>query len=114
MGGADCQWRATRGHALDHAAAKVMVLSFAVPTLLLTLTYQLPRLFGAPPLIESIAALSAINLLMFVGFGLGIARFRLFLLDRWWFETLVWALGGALPAPLPRGRVAPRLRATIG
>ncbi|MFI4932650.1 MAG: sensor histidine kinase, partial [Burkholderiales bacterium] len=89
------QWRVTRGHALDHSTAKVMVLSFAVPTLLLTLTYQLPRLFGLPPLIESIAALSAINLLMFVGFAIGIARFRLFLLDRWWFEALVWALGGA-------------------
>ena len=90
------QWRATRGHALDRAVVKVCLLSFAVPTLLLTLTYQLPRLFGHPPLIESLAALSAINLLMFVGFGLGIARFRLFLLDRWWFETLLWAAGGAV------------------
>jgi signal transduction histidine kinase len=89
------QWRATRGHALDRAVVKVCVLSFAVPTLLLTLTYQLPRLFGQPPLIESLPALSAINFLMFIGFGLGIARFRLFLLDRWWFETLLWAIGGA-------------------
>lgn len=90
------QWRATRHHALDHAVAKVMVLSFALPTLLLTLTYQLPRLFGQAPLIESILALSAINLLMFVGFALGIARFRLFMLDRWWFGAWTWVLGGAL------------------
>jgi hypothetical protein len=43
------QWRATRRDALDHAVANVMVLSFAVPTLLRTLTYQLPRLFGDAP-----------------------------------------------------------------
>lgn len=90
------QLRATRQHPLHHIAAKVMVLSFALPTLVLTLTYQLPRLFGRAPLIQSIPALSAINLLMFVGFALGIARYRLFQLGRWWFVAMAWALGGAL------------------
>jgi signal transduction histidine kinase len=94
------QWRATRHLPLERAVVKVLLLSFAVPTLLLTLSYQLPRLFGRAPLIDSIPALSAINMLMFVGFALGIARFRLFQLDRWWFETLLWALGGALVVAL--------------
>jgi hypothetical protein len=25
-----------------------------------------------------------------------VARYRLFNLDRWWFEALIWGLGGAL------------------
>jgi signal transduction histidine kinase len=36
-----------------------------------------------------------VNLLSFVGLAIGITRFGLFRLDRWWFEALMWAFGGA-------------------
>ena len=53
-------------------------------------------MLGLQPLISSGLGLACIVLPFYVGLALGVSRYRLFNLDRWWFEALIWGLGGAL------------------
>ncbi len=90
------QWRASRGRPLERAAVKVMLVSFAVPAVLLISLNQVPNMLWQRPLVESAAAIAAISTLTYFGCLVGIARHRLFNLDRWFFEALFWAGGGLL------------------
>ncbi|MFO1271399.1 MAG: ATP-binding protein [Rubrivivax sp.] len=90
------QWRASRGQPLERAAVKVMLVSFAGPAVVLISLNQVPNMLWHRPVIESAAAIAAISTLTYFGCLVGIARHRLFNLDRWFFEALFWALGGLL------------------
>jgi signal transduction histidine kinase len=90
------QWRASRSDPIDRATVKVLILSMAIPAAIITVFNQVPVMLGMQPPLESGTALSLINFLIYVGCAIGIARYSLFKLDRWWFETLMWAIGGAL------------------
>lgn len=90
------QWRASRGRPLERAIVKIMLLSFAAPAVLLIGLNQVPNMLWHRPLIESAAAIAGISTLTYAGCLVGIARHRLFNLDRWFFEGLVWAAGGVL------------------
>ena len=90
------QWRASRGHPPDRAALKILLLAVLLPIGAFVLTNRAPIMLGLPPLISSGLGEAALVLLIYVGLALGVARYRLFNLDRWWFEALIWALGGAL------------------
>ncbi|MCH8542029.1 MAG: histidine kinase [Alcanivorax sp.] len=90
-----CQWRATRGRPLDRAALKWCVLSIFVGTFLLFALIMLPPAVGGTRLVPMAISLSSV-LVLYLGLAAGLRRYRLFHLERWWFGTWQWFLGGVL------------------
>ncbi len=85
------QWRASRRRALERAALQLLLLSMILSIGITLLLYFLPTFFGRLPLISTTEAF-LLGLLVFVGLILGIQRYKLFNLSRWWFETWSWLL----------------------
>ncbi|MBZ2188719.1 hypothetical protein K8B33_06410 [Alcanivorax sp. JB21] len=89
------QWRATRGRPLDRAALKWCVLSIFVGTFLLVALIMFPPAVGGTRMVPLAISLSAV-LVLYLGLAAGLRRYRLFHLERWWFGTWQWFLGGVL------------------
>ncbi len=89
------QWRASRAHPADRAALKILLLALLIPFGAVVLASNVPMILGLQPMISSGLGLACLMLLFYVGMALGVARYRLFNLDRWWFEALIWGLGGS-------------------
>lgn len=87
------QWRLSRRDPLDRAAQKWFLLSIMVSTSTSIFVYFGPHLFNDKPLLSSEAMVGFASTL-YIGLAFGILRFRLFELERWWFEAWVWLLGG--------------------
>lgn len=87
------QWRRTRGRPLERAALKWYLLSIYLGTGLFIAMVMLPSALGTAP-VASQGLMFGVFLIMFVGIALGILRYRLFDLDRWWFGAWSWFLGG--------------------
>lgn len=87
------QWRMTRRNPLLRAALKWLMLSIFLTTGLALALFFVPALFGYQPLVSAGVA-AGIALLMFVGLAAGVTRYRLFDLERWWYEIWLWALTG--------------------
>lgn len=88
---AGLQWRASRDRVLERAALQLLLLSMIISIGITLLLYFLPTFFGRQPLI-AITEAFLLGLLVFVGLILGIQRYKLFNLSRWWFETWSWLL----------------------
>lgn len=88
------QWRWTRGDPLARAALKWLMLSIFLTTGVALTLFFVPVVFGFRPLSSAVAT-GGIGLLMFVGLAAGVARYRLFDLERWWFDIWLWFLAGA-------------------
>lgn len=87
------QWWGTRGRPAERAALKWFLLSIYLGTCLFAAFVLIPSAVGVPlPLGQG--AMFAVFLFMFAGIALGITRYRLFELDRWWFQAWSWFLGG--------------------
>lgn len=93
------QWRLTRDDPVDRAVLKWFVLSIFVTVGLSVVISIVPAFLHQPPLL-SIDASFAIALMMYLGLVLGVARFRLFELDRWWFEVWLWFFAGVVVVAL--------------
>jgi signal transduction histidine kinase len=89
------QWRATRLHPDQRAALKYFVLSVLITIGLVMFLFEFPRLFGAPSIISAWVA-ELVLCGFYAGLVLGVLRFRLFELERWWFTAWLWFLGGVL------------------
>lgn len=88
-----CQWRVSRGRPVDRAALKWMLLAvFIIMGAGLTI-YYIPLTLRAAPIVPE-WMLVAVASLLYVGFALGIIRYRLFQVDRWWLRIWSWFLGG--------------------
>lgn len=88
------QWRSTRQRPVERAALKWFLLSVYLGTGLFAAIVLIPLALGIAP-IASQGIMFIVFLLMFIGIALGITRYRLFDLDRWWFSAWLWLLGGA-------------------
>jgi signal transduction histidine kinase len=89
------QWRRTRGHLEERAALKWLCLIIVLFGGSIVAVYVLPLAMGIPTALS--ADLSYLLMLaMWVGLAVGIARYRLFNVDRWWFEAWMWGLGGIM------------------
>lgn len=86
-------WRNSRGAPLERAALQWYLISIYLGTGLFAVGVLLPAALHLPPL-ASQGLMFTVFLFMFVGIALGITRYRLFELDRWWFRAWTWFLGG--------------------
>jgi len=87
------QWQLTRNMPVERASLKWYLLSIYLGTGLFAVFILIPVSLGIPaPTSQGVMFL--VFLLMFIGIALGIIRYRLFDLDRWWFAAWGWFLGG--------------------
>lgn len=89
------QWLASRRDPVARAAFSWTLLSVLLGLATFVVLIELPYWLGLQPFASQAISLSAISL-MFAGISLGILKYRLFDLDRWWFRTWTWLGGGAL------------------
>ncbi len=87
------QWRRTRDRPLERAALGWYLLSIYIGTGLFASLSLLPAMLGAPPVVSQ-GLMFGVFLFMFAGIALGILRYRLFDLGRWWFRAWTWFFGG--------------------
>ncbi|HEY0633854.1 MAG TPA: hypothetical protein VGE00_00625, partial [Gammaproteobacteria bacterium] len=89
------QWRASR-HQPDERAALLWIVGSALLTIgMVLIFYFLPLLFGGNHMIPFWAG-ELVILGLYAGVVLGVLRFRLFDLERWWFAVWGWFIGGVL------------------
>ncbi|MGE0079848.1 MAG: sensor histidine kinase [Thiohalomonadaceae bacterium] len=89
------QWRATRGNSVSRATLNWMLRPMLLCCSAYLLLYMVPVTLGQTPVMSE--ALSyGLKLLMYIGFAIGITRYRLFESERWWLELLLWGGGGVV------------------
>ena len=88
------QWRRAKDKPIERAIVGWMLLSVVVTTQLTFLLYTIPIVFGGDPWI-SLWSAAGLLLCLYLGLAMGVARYRLFDLDRWWFAIWVWFFSGA-------------------
>lgn len=91
--GSILQWLRTRTRPADRAALRWLLLSIYAGTLFYTFLMIIPILLGIPAP-ASQGLLLTTFLLMYAGIALGVTRYRLFQLERWWFHIWSWFLSG--------------------
>jgi signal transduction histidine kinase len=89
------QWRKSARQPLERAALRWLLLSFLIFFTGILLLYVMPNIF-LPEASLNLEIASLIVLSIFGGVALGITRYRLFDLERWWLEAWLWFLGGLL------------------
>lgn len=89
------QWRRSRFSPLDRGALRWVLLSILLAMGAGMISYFLPLLFDLPAL-TGVTTMVGLAVLMYLGFVLGVLRYRLFDLERWWFMAWAWFLGGLL------------------
>src|SRR5690606_20790987 len=88
------QWRKHAGDPVNRAALQWFFLSIFSGTVLFAALVLAPPLFGLPPFAEQ-SSMLGVFLLMYAGIAAALTRYRLFDIERWWFNALLWFLGGA-------------------
>lgn len=89
------QWRRSRNQPLERAALRWLLLSFLISFTLIWLLYVIPILFTHTLHLDLVVA-TWIVLCVFLGIALGISRYRIFDLDRWWLSVWLWFINGML------------------
>jgi len=95
LGVAWYQWRLNRDHPVNRAAMRWFLLSVCFATSAVVLLYFLPPFFDEEPLV-SLGIAHLLFLTLYIGIALGVARYRLFDVERWWFKSWIWFLAGLL------------------
>ncbi|MFP1682080.1 sensor histidine kinase [Alloalcanivorax sp. C16-1] len=93
LAGAGWQWWRTRGRPLERAALRWVVISIVAGTAFFAGGMILPAIKQSAQA-SSQGLLFTTFLLMYAGMALGVVRYRLFDLERWWFSLWAWLLGG--------------------
>lgn len=89
------QWRQTREDALSRAALQWFLLVNIVVTGLFNMMSVVPIAYGQPSIIGK-ADTFFLGPLIYFGLAFGVARYRLFDIERWWLEVWLWLGGGLL------------------
>lgn len=87
------QWWVTRGDPLQRAALHWFLLSWCLGSGFYLILVTLPTIAGFDSGALQSYAYGGL-LLIAVGLGLGVARYRLFDLETWWFRALAFLIGG--------------------
>ncbi|MCF6180354.1 MAG: tetratricopeptide repeat protein, partial [Geopsychrobacter sp.] len=89
------QWRRVRHRPADRAADRWFSMSLFVCDGLALLVYYLPMTLKGSHEVPLAVGLG-IMLLLYLGLAMGVLRYRLFNLDRWWFDVWLWFLAGVV------------------
>ncbi len=87
------QWFRARRRPLDRAALRWVLLSILLTMGAGMVAYFLPLIFDLPAF-TSVTTMVGLAVTLYLGFALGVLRYRLFQLERWWFVAWAWFLGG--------------------
>lgn len=88
-------WRESRHDALARASLQWFLLTVTVSATVWLLLFSIPMVYSGRPIVPVIATFAAPPII-YLGFAFGIARYRLFDLERWWLEVWLWLAGGLL------------------
>ena len=86
-------WWLSRGQPVDRATLKVLLLPILLSVALVMGIYVVPTIVSGAPLMD-VAGSYMLLLIMYAGLAFGVARFRLFNIERWWIRTWLWFLLG--------------------
>ena len=89
------QWRKTREDALSRAALQWYLLVVIIVNGMFNILSVVPIAYGQPSIIGK-ADTFFLGPLIYLGLALGVARYRLFDIERWWLEVWLWLAGGLL------------------
>ncbi len=89
------QWRAVRNDPLEVAGLRWFLISCYTAPLIVVVFYLLPSFFHSSPAMPIWVA-HMLFLSLFLGFALGVARYRLFDVERWWLKAWIWFISGVL------------------
>lgn len=89
------QWRLSADMPMDRASLRWVFLAILMTMGTCMVVYFLPPLFGREALLPQVAMVGFATL-MYLGLALGVIRYRLFQLERWWFEIWFWFLAGVM------------------
>ncbi len=87
------QWQLVRRQPLDRAALKWVFLSIFLAMGVSLALYFAPVAIGEQPMLNA-PGMVGVASTVYIGFALGILRYRLFDLERWWFSAWMWFFGG--------------------
>lgn len=87
------QWLQSRNKPVDHAALKWVLVSVFVSITVIMILYFIPGMFLHRPLLPIVWSFVA-ALIMYIGFVLGVIRYRLFDIERWWLNIWLWFVAG--------------------
>lgn len=87
------QWWRARHRPVDRAALIWFFMSLFSGTTLFAVTVLLPPLLGHP-IYAPQSLMLGVFLFVYAGIALALLRYRLFDVERWWFNTWIWVLGG--------------------
>lgn len=88
------QWQKAADSPVDRASLKWFLLSVFLGTSAFAGVILIPTALGMRP-VASQGVMFVFFVVMFIGVALGIVRYRLFDLGRWWLKIWLWVLGGA-------------------
>ncbi len=88
-------WNRSAGNALYRQSIKWFLLVILVGCSLFVGVVFVPPLFGLSPLISQGLAFIAF-LSIYISLAVGVVRYQLFDLDRWWFNVWIWIAVGSM------------------
>src|SRR5690606_22374925 len=83
------QWRSARDTPLDRAALRWRCLAILIAMGAGLVAYFLPVAFNLSPIVNP-STMVGLVISLYLGFALGILRYKLFQLERWWFTAWAW------------------------
>lgn len=89
------QWRRTLAAPADRAAL-LWLLTVVLVTMVIAVAANLMQVALARDVYLSTTSVYALVLGMYLALAFGVVRYRLFNLGQWWFEAMIWALGGVV------------------
>ncbi len=89
------QWRITLAAPADRAAL-LWLVTVVLVTMVIAVAANLLQVALAREVYLSTSGVYALVLGMYVALAFGVVRYRLFNLGQWWFEAMIWALGGVV------------------
>ena len=89
------QWRNTRDEAVSRASLQWLLMTLLLAATAFMALDVVPSILLGRSFVETYMSYFFVPII-YLGLALGVARVRLFDLDRWWLETWLWVAGGVL------------------
>lgn len=90
------QWRKSKGNPVNRASLSLMLLSIVIPVSISVIGANIPMAMNTAPLLDARILLGLNAPAIMLGWALAVFRYRLFDVERWWFKSLLWIIGGIL------------------